>query len=405
MAGFPTKQSSFRRWLVRILVILGSIGGVALLVALRPQKVMNVRATAVVLGTVRDVVTSSAAGDILAGHPAIVRAQANGQILEVLKKIGERVTKGEIIIRIDAQDQTAQLSQAHASVRSAYAQISQSQARVDTLLKQKERANQLAQNGGGTVQSAEDAERALTEAVAAKSVATAQSKQMQAAQRSARSAYEKTVLRAPFDGMLTHMPVHTGDCITPSQEMFQLIDDQRLYLEATLDEADTSKVKLNQEAELRLDAFPDLKIAGYVSRIDPVLKKDLKGARTLLIEVDVTDLPNAKTLGLKAGMSANVDVLVGQKDRVLFVPRNAIEGRGINRFVYVLQPEGKGLYRIKKTSVSVGLSNWEVSEILATGVDAYQVKAGDLVVASLNDKGLEEGALVRITKEEGGAKP
>ena len=87
-------------------------------------------------------------------------------------------------------------------------------------------------------------------------------------------------------------------------------------------------------------------------------------------------------------MSANVEIIVAEKRDVLAVPSNAIVGRGVRRFVYSLAAEGR-LFRLHKRAVEIGLSNWERSEITSG------LSAGELLLLSLNDKGIEDGTLVR----------
>lgn len=216
------------------------------------------------------------------------------------------------------------------------------------------------------------------------------------------AAYERAKVRAPFDGVITSLSLHVGDGVTLGQAVFEMIDDTALHLEVTLDEADIAKVRVRQEAKMSLDALPGVLIPGHVARLDPSVKKDTKGARTLTIEVGVDDLEKARTLGLKAGMSANVEIIVAKKDNTLFVPSRVIVGRGLNRFVYVLKPEGNHLYRVQKTVIVPELSNWDSTEIRQDGTQPV-LNAGDWLVASLNEKGLEDGVLVRIQQDSKGA--
>ena len=193
---------------------------------------------------------------------------------------------------------------------------------------------------------------------------------------------------APFAGVLTDVPVHLGESLPPGAPVLQIMDDTRLHVDATVDEADAAKVKTGQTAELHLDALPEQVIAGRVARVDPVVKRDLKGARTLTVEVEVAGVAAARAAGLRPGMSANVEIIVAEKRDVLAVPSNAIVGRGVRRFVYSLAAEGR-LFRLHKRAVEIGLSNWERSEIKSG------LAAGMMVLLSLNEKGIEDGALVR----------
>jgi RND family efflux transporter MFP subunit len=194
----------------------------------------------------------------------------------------------------------------------------------------------------------------------------------------------KAALTAPFDGMLIEVTPDPGDELAPAAPGFELIDDTRLHVEATVDEADVGKVRVGQPAVLKLDGLPGHPIDGKLSLVAPAVRKDLKGARTLGIEVEVTDVKAATAAGLRPGMSANVEIRVAEKADVISLPTNVIVGRGLKRTVYKIED---GVARLRE--VQVGLSNWERTEILSG------LQPGDVVVATLNEKGLEDGAKVR----------
>jgi HlyD family secretion protein len=192
-------------------------------------------------------------------------------------------------------------------------------------------------------------------------------------------------LTAPFDGLLADLTVDPGDELTVGAVVFQVVDDSRLRVEAPIDEADIGRVQVGQKATLRLDALPDHPLPGVVSRMDPTVRKDEKGARTLKLEVEVSDLPGAMAKGLRPGMSANVDVRVSEKNDLVYLPTNVIVGRGTKRTVYVVE---NGV--AKEHQVQVGLNSWERSEIVSG------VSEGQPVISSLNAKGLAEGVPVKV---------
>ncbi len=386
----PTRSSA---WIGRVVFILALIVAGVAARRMWPERSIAVRAAQVSLGKVRDVVSSSTAGEVAPEKHAMLRAELAGQIVAVSKRRGERVAKGELIFRIDPSDLDVRLRQAQAGLTTAEAQIQQAAARVETIKRQSERAQKLLAGGAGTQQVSDDTAAALQEVQRA--LATAQSQREQAAAQllAAKVARGRAEISAPFAGLLTDVHVQLGDTVAPATPLAHLIDDSRLHVDATIDEADVAKVKPGQSAELHLDALPERNILGKVTRTDPTVKRDLKGARTLTVEVEVADLAAARTAGLLPGMSANVEILVAEKTGVLAVPSNLIVGRGVSRHVFLLVPEGK-LHRARKQSVQVGLSNWERSELL------HGVQVGDLLVSSLNEKGLDDGVLVSVTSVE-----
>jgi multidrug efflux pump subunit AcrA (membrane-fusion protein) len=153
------------------------------------------------------------------------------------------------------------------------------------------------------------------------------------------------------------------------------------------------KVKVDQPATLKLDALPGKPIAGRVSKIGPAVRKDLKGARTLPIEVEVADVKGATETGLRSGMSANVEIKVAEKADVVSLPTNVIVGRGAKRSVYRVE---NGIAKLRE--VEVGLSNWDRAEILSG------VVLGDTIINTLNEKALEDGTPVQVGAAPEGTK-
>ena len=369
---------------IRLFIVLACGAALVFLPGkLFPKKPLSIKVVAVVDGPVRDVVTSSTAGEVAALRHATVRAEVGARVMRVVHKRGERVRRGDVVIALDAADLMAHLAQAGAQLLGVKAQVDQAKARVQTLSRQAARAKMLADRGAAGTSASEDAENLLGEAkqaMRAQSVAVAQAL---AAVKVARVAVEKSRLTAPFNGLLVDVPPEAGDELTPGAAAFEIIDDSALKVEASVDEADAARISLGQPAALTLDALPGRRIEGKVALIAPAVRKDLKGARTLPLEIAVTDVKAAAAAGLRAGMSANVEIVVAEKPQVAWLPTNVIVGRGVKRTVFKVEG-GKA----RSVPVEVGLSNWERSEIVSG------LKPGDSVVATLNAKGLEDGALV-----------
>ena len=388
------KPSRLAKWVGRVVFILALIVAVVVARRMWPERPLTIRAASVQVGTVRDVVSSSTAGEVAPETHATLRAELGGQVIAVAKKRGERAKKGELLVRVDPSDLDVKLRLATAAVATAEAQVQQAAARVDTMKRQSDRAQKLLLGGAGTAQVSEDTAAALHEASRALQTVQSQREQALAQLVAAKVARAKADIVAPFDGLLTDVHIQLGDTVPPAAPVVHIMDDSRLHVDATIDEADVARVKPGQTAELHLDALPNRTINGRVTRTDPAVKRDLKGARTLTVEVEVSDLEAARVAGLLPGMSANVEILVAEKTGVLSIASNLIVGRGLHRFVYALVPEGKH-QRVHKRAVEVGVSNWDRSEVVKG------LSAGELLAASLNEKGLDDGVLVRITSVDG----
>ena len=374
-------------WPVRIGVILVVVACGLFLAWRARKKPIAVETIKVERGAVIDEISSSSAGEVIATRTVMVRAELMGRVLAVRHKRGERVKKGDIVVSLDASDLSARLDQAEATRDAQRAQLGQSEVHAEAQANSAGRAQRLAEHGAETTQAADDAAAQSREAKAATKAARAQLDQSQAALRVARVARSHTNLAAPFDGFIADVFVNSGDAVQIGTNVFEVVDDSELHVEANIDEADIGRVKVGQPAALRLDALPDHPVAGLVSKLDPTVRKDEKGARTLRIEVSVTNLAQAVAAGVRPGMSANVDVQVAEKLNVLSLPTNVIIGRGTKRSVYVV---AGGIARAR--SVETGLSSWERTEIVSG------LSEGDVVVGTLNVQGLADGMPVKETK-------
>ncbi|HZS42122.1 MAG TPA: efflux RND transporter periplasmic adaptor subunit [Polyangia bacterium] len=381
--GAPNRTRS--KWITR----LALVGGLAALVALAPRALKKppvaVETVRVEKATVRDEVSSSTAGEVMPERHATVRAELGARVMAVKHRRGDRVARGDVIVALDAADLDARIAQAQATVEAQAAQVAQAEAHTQAAARSAERSKALFDKGAGTSQMAEDTAAALREAREAVNAARGLHAQSLAALRVARVARSKAELTAPFAGQLVEVNPDPGEELAPGTPVFEIIDDSKLHVEASIDEADVGRVRVGQPATLKLDGMPNQPIAGVLSKVGPTVRKDLKGARTMPIEVDVVDVPGATKAGLRSGMSANVEIRVAEKADVVSLPTNVIVGRGTRRTVFRVED---GRARVRE--VQVGLSNWDRSEILGG------VSVGDQIVATLNAKQLEDGAPVAV---------
>ncbi len=205
----------------------------------------------------------------------------------------------------------------------------------------------------------------------------------------ARVVVGKTVLRAPFDGVVAEISTEEGEWVTPSPPglpippVLELFDPEDNYVSAPLDEVDVGRVKAGATVRVTLDAYPGRTFSGNVTRVaDYVL--DLKEQnRTFEVEVKLEDAAFARTL--LPGTSADVVVVLARKEDALRVPTYAILPGGS---VLLLS---KG--RLVAAKVGVGLKGAEWAEVLSG------LSPGDSVVTSLDRTEVKEGARARA--EEG----
>jgi len=350
--------------------------------ARRPQPVVVV-VHAVAPGRVEATVANTRAGTVTANHRARLAPGQGGLVAELSVKEGDHVCKGQVLLQLWNHDLVAELTLARSQVEQAAASAAEAQLRADLADREAKRQRALLEQ---QIASVDRVDRAESEAAAA--FAQLRAAQAAAAVRErqvavAEAQLERTIVRAPFDGVVAEVNGEVGEFVTPSPvgiptpPAIDLIDDGRPYVTAPIDEVDAAKVRVGMTAKITLDAFAGRSFAGKVRRIAPYVTDREKQARTTDVEVEFLELPEGAAL--LPGYSADVEVSLQVAEAVLFVPTEAL--RDGNR-VLLLGADGV----IEERRVTIGLSNWSVAEV----VDG--VAAGDRVITSLDRPGVAVGA-------------
>jgi HlyD family secretion protein len=188
-------------------------------------------------------------------------------------------------------------------------------------------------------------------------VAQAKVTSAQAALEDAQAALEAATLVAPFDGTVMSVGAEVGDLVSSTTIVVTLADLSNLRVRAFVDETDISQVEVGQEVEITFDAFPGQKFQGQV------LEVPLQGTlsqNVLTYEVPVS-LEGPEDVSLKTGMTANLKIVVGQRENVLLVPALAVQ-QGEEGNVVMVQdsPQGPAV----QTPVELGLSDGLYVEVV-----------------------------------------
>ena len=191
----------------------------------------------------------------------------------------------------------------------------------------------------------------------------------------------RTILKAPFAGIVAKVNAELGEFVTPSPPgiptppAVDLIDDRCLYVSAPIDEVDAPAIQVNMAACVSLDAFPTRRCHARVRRIAPYVLEKEKQARTVEVEVELTDAKDLE--GFLVGYSADIEVVLEAHDNVLRIPTEAVL-EGYRALVY-----GEADGRLEERSFAPGLSNWRFTEVTAG------LAAGERVVVSVGREGME----------------
>jgi HlyD family secretion protein len=205
----------------------------------------------------------------------------------------------------------------------------------------------------------------------------------------AQAAFEKSVIRAPFSGLITEENLEIGQLsqvTTPTaQALLRLVDLQRRYVVADIDEVDLPHLKLGMTARITILAKRREPFIGTVRKIVPFVSTKKEQDRTTLIELEVAD-DNER---LPVGASAEVEIVADNRIDAVAVPTRALLGRSDERYLFTIN-EGK----LKRIVVKLGLQSYDRSEVLEG------ITEGTTVVFPPVDTELKDGLAVTIQSED-----
>lgn len=370
-----------------ILIALSFISVIALSIWYfsKPEPLF-VTLTAVKPGSVEATVANTRAGSIEACQRTRLSPIIGGRIDYLGVKKGDHVKKGQVLIRLWNDDQQAQNNLALAQVETSRKRLNEVCSMADSAEREAARMEKLRVRGFISEGAEEKARFEAQSRRSACEAAKTDIKQSLARVKITQVEKGRTILTAPFDGVVADIVGELGEYTTPSPPgvatppAIDLIDPSCLYVEAPMDEIDAPKIKAGQPARITLDALPNQTFAGVVKRVAPYVVAVEKQARTVDIEVSFEHEQDTQTL--LVGYSADVEVILERRDNVLNVPTAAlIDGNK----VLVYQPE---THKLEERILTLGVTNWERSEV----VDG--LKEGDQVVTSLERDGVKAGATV-----------
>lgn len=269
------------------------------------------------------VATVSATGNLSAVTTVQVGTQVSGTIYRLLVDYNTPVKKGQIIAEIDPALFRADVEQARGNLLSAQANLLKARATAADAKRTMERNRQLVKEGVVSQSDFDTAETGAQEAAAAVKAAEASVVQTRGAQSRAETNLKNATIRSPVDGVVISRAVDVGQTVAASFQtptLFTIAQDlTRMQIETSVDEADISRVRVGQQVTFTVDAYPDEKFNARVAQIRnaPVITQNV----VTYVVVITVDNPELK---LKPGMTANVAVEVGKKEKVLKVPMAAL---------------------------------------------------------------------------------
>ncbi|MFA6311880.1 MAG: efflux RND transporter periplasmic adaptor subunit [Sterolibacterium sp.] len=266
-----------------------------------------------------------------------VGSQVSGQIKEILVDFNSPVKAGQLIARIDPETFQLRVRQAEADLeatRAAYAvqraELARARASLADAQRDFERKKLLVERNFISAAERDKAQTGYDVALASTQVAEAQAsnsaavvKQRESQLAQAKVDLERTAIRSPVDGIVVKRSVDTGQTVAASLQAPELFIIAKsltdMQVETSIDEADVGRIRLEQKAGFTVDAFPGRSFDGSVMQV----RKSAQVVSNVVTYMVIISAANPD-LVLLPGMTANVRIVVAQKDKVLKVLNTAL---------------------------------------------------------------------------------
>lgn len=281
--------------------------------------------------------------------------EIEGTLAEILFREGTPVQAGQVLVRLDDAILKAELAKSRAELVLADANFE----RADTLLRQR----------SGTQRARDEAFAALQSARASVQLAQTQ--------------LDKTVLRAPFDGILGLRAVSKGEFVSRGDTLVTLQSIDPLKVDFRVPETLLSSIRVGQKITLRTDALPGRSFEGEIYALDPQL--DVNG-RALRIRAEVGNRDQV----LRPGLFARVGIAASSRDNAVLIPESAVVPEGNGRYVFRIV-DGKAV----RTEVRLGQRRTGEVEIVEG------LSPGDVVVTGGQQR-VRPGAAVEVVNRAPG---
>lgn len=169
---------------------------------------------------------------------------------------------------------------------------------------------------------------------------------------------------APYDGVISDISVASGSSVNASQELITIFDDKNLLTKISVDETDLVNLKVGQKADIKVNAYPDVKFTGVIKDISQQGTYS-NGVSNFDVTIAFDDIHD-----IKAGMSIEATIVTESKENVLAVPVEAV--KDIKGEKYVLVFKDNAIPTLQK--VELGISNGRMVEITNGLVASQEVE-------------------------------
>jgi len=192
--------------------------------------------------------------------------------------------------------------------------------------------------------------------------------QARASRDLAKTRLDYAIIKAPFDGIVTHIDADLGSTMTAGRVLLGIADPSELRVKVNIDETDIAKIQVGQDVTIRLDAYPDANIAAQVTEV-AAMATSVQGVVNYVVTITL----KPGNVPVKIGMTADTNIVVAKKDNILLVPNEAVRAASKKRYVTIPKDQNQ----TQEIEIQLGMSNDVDTEVISG------LTEGQLVVISL----------------------
>jgi HlyD family secretion protein len=295
-----------------------------------------------------------------------VKAKVSGVVKRLFVDVGQFVKAGQPLVEVRPDPTPLELADAKRQAQLA-------QVDVDNLKKDRTRQDILIKNKLISDKDYEDFLRQFDGAELRLKIANEHVALMESGKVKIGDMEIESIVKAPIDGFVLNRAIEVGDPVTPQTSymegtaLMKMANMDRLLFKGTVDEIDVGKMKEGMEVEIKVGALPTDTVKGVLRKI--WLKAQKKDNATVFpIEILI---PGARNTTLRAGYSANANIIVQKKNNVLTIPERVVTFRNDSSFVRIPLGQGKDQEKLIKTGLSDAISI-EVVSGLKEGDEVFE---------------------------------
>lgn len=301
-----------------------------------------------------------------------VKSKVSGVVGKLYANVGDFVNAGDPLVEVKPDPTPLELAQGKREVEMANIEM-------ETLDKELKRSNQLKSKGLISDQEYEILMQQYDEAKLRHQIAQERLDLIEKGKVRIADTNIETVVKSPLTGFILEKSVNLGDPVVPltsyqpGTALMRMADMKDLIFKGTVDEIDVGKISEGMTCDLQIGALPGAEITGHVTLISLKAKKE-DNTTVFPVEIKIDEMGDAI---LRAGFSANANIIIARRDSVLAIPERVVTFRNDSAFVQIPVGEEGSQERHVKTGLSDAI-HIEVLEGLSKGEKVLEKKVKEI---------------------------